>query len=124
MMSACLVSTIEIPLPLTKHDAMDSTQTCACQHAEDRFRDHGHVHDNGISLGDAVVAECTCEGHHMFAYLAIGKGALGIRDGRVVNEGCGGRIMTIDAIVASVEAAARKPRVWVGAAVVCLGQDG
>ena len=70
-----------------EYDGMDGAQTGACQHRDDRLRDHRHIQDHPVALGDAKVTQRPGEPRCLIEQFGIGDGLDGAGDGAVIDDG-------------------------------------
>ena len=69
-----------------EHHRMDGADARAGQHGEHRLRDHRHVDDDAVALGDAEVAQHRAEQLHLGEHAAVGEGLDGVGDRRIVDQ--------------------------------------
>ncbi|TNC93694.1 MAG: Acetyl-CoA synthetase [Stygiobacter sp.] len=94
---------------------MHRAQTGAGQHGDHRFRDHGHVDENAITLAHAQTAQQAGELGHLILQLGIGDGTNGVGDRAVIDDGglSAATIfdVAIDGVVAGVDLATGEPAI-------------
>ena len=70
-----------------EHDGMDRADAGAGQHRDDRFRDHRHVDDDAIALGDAEILQDGGKRFHLRQQLGVGDRLFVASDRAVVDDG-------------------------------------
>ena len=98
-----------------EHDGMDGAQSGACQHGYDRLRDHRHIQDHPVALGDAKVTQRPGEPCGQVEQLGIGDGLDGAGDRAVIDDGgliaAPGFDVAIHGVVGCIQHTALEPAV-------------
>src|SRR3954462_7596190 len=98
-----------------EHDGMHGAQPGARQHRDDRLRDHRHVEDDPVALGDAKVAQHPGEARGQVAQLGIGDDLDSVGDRAVIDDGSllatTGFDMAVNRVVRSIQHATLEPAV-------------
>ncbi len=96
-----------------EHDGVDGAEPGAGEHRHHRLRDHRHVDDDAIALGDAASCQHPCESGNLIAKLLVGVRPDGAGYRAVVDER--GLVtsasvdVAIEGVVRGVELAADEP---------------
>ena len=92
---------------------MDGAEARNGQHGEGGFGHHGHVDENAVALGHALVAQHGRQGLHLRLEFGIGELLQGSGDRAVIDErnliGAPARDMAVNRIMAGVALGAGKP---------------